>query len=80
MVFKQLCLLFLTDISNTQHLAYNAAESPIRQIETQGDNAPAWVRDCVTHHDFLDYAMRVHELGVFEHKPYSKIEYNVVEV
>ena len=52
----------------------------IEEIETQGDNAPAWVRDCVTHHDFLDYAMRVHKLGVFEHKPYRKIEYNVVEV
>ena len=50
------------------------------EIETQGDNAPEWVRDCMNHHGFLEYAMNVHKLGVFEHKPYQRIEYNEIEL
>lgn len=44
-------------------------------IDTQGDNAPAWVRDCLNHHNFLEYAMTGHGQGVFERKPYKRIEY-----
>ncbi|MBW7995121.1 MAG: DUF362 domain-containing protein [Candidatus Glassbacteria bacterium] len=50
------------------------------EIDTQGDNAPAWVRDCLNHHYFLEYAMTEHGLGVFERKPYKRIEYKVVEI
>ena len=52
----------------------------IDEIEAQKDNAPGWVRDCVTHHAFLDYAMKQHVLGVFEHKPYKQIDYRVIEI
>lgn len=52
----------------------------IEEIETQGNNAPAWVRDCVNHHYFLEHAMKVHKLGVFEHKPYKLIDYREIEV
>jgi uncharacterized protein (DUF362 family) len=50
------------------------------EIESQGDNAPEWVRDCMNHHGFLEYAMNVHKLGVFERKPYKLIEYNEIEL
>ena len=49
-----------------------------REIETQGDNAPQWVRDCVKNHDFLEYAMSYYGLGVHEHHPYQKIDYREI--
>jgi uncharacterized protein (DUF362 family) len=49
------------------------------EVKNQGNNAPAWVRDCLNHHNFLQYAMDVHKLGIFEHKPYKLIDYRVVE-
>jgi hypothetical protein len=50
----------------------------IMEIETQGDNAPQWVRDCVKNHDFLEYAMDHYGLGVHEHSPYQKIDYREI--
>lgn len=52
----------------------------IAEIEIQGDQASKWVRDCVTHHDFLEYAMNHHQLGIHEHKPYKRIDYREIEV
>ena len=52
----------------------------IAEIDAQGDNAPQWVKDCVKHHDFLEYAMSKHRLGIHEHRPYHRIDYRVVEV
>ena len=49
------------------------------EVKIQGDNAPEWVRDCLNHHYFLQYAMEFHKLGIFEHKPYKLIDYRVVE-
>jgi len=49
------------------------------EIQAQGDQAPEWVRECVTHNSFLEYAMTFHSLGIFEHKPYQRIDYRVVE-
>jgi uncharacterized protein (DUF362 family) len=49
------------------------------EVKTQGNNAPAWVRDCLNHHYFLQYAMDFHKLGIFEHKPYKLIDYRVIE-
>lgn len=51
----------------------------IAEIDVQGDNAPEWVQDCVTHHDFLAYAMDHHSLGVHEHRPYKQIDYREIE-
>jgi len=51
----------------------------IDEIATQGDAATSYVRDCVTHHAFLQYAMDHHRLGVFEHKPYERIDYAAFE-
>ncbi len=51
----------------------------IEEIATQGAAATSYVRDCVTHINFLEYAMTHHGLGVHEHKPYRKIEYLTVE-
>ena len=51
----------------------------IEEIATQGAAATSYVRDCVTHHGFLAYAMTEHGLGIFEHKPYKRIEYFTVE-
>jgi len=50
----------------------------IGEIETQGDNAPQWVRDCVRNHDFLEYAMGYHRLGIHEHRPYKQIDYREI--
>jgi hypothetical protein len=50
------------------------------EIETQGNNAPAWVRDCMNHTAFLGYAMEAHKLGVHEHKPYKRIDYREIEL
>jgi hypothetical protein len=51
----------------------------IEEIATQGAAATSYVRDCVTHHGFLEYAMNHHGLGIFEHKPYKRIDYVTVE-
>ena len=51
----------------------------IEVIKTQGEAASSYVRDCVTHHGFLEYAMTHHELGIFERKPFKRIEYVRVE-
>jgi hypothetical protein len=51
----------------------------IDEIATQGAAATSYVRDCVTHHAFLEYAMTHHGLGIFEHKPYKRIDYVTVE-
>ncbi len=51
----------------------------IEEIATQGAAATSYVRDCVTHINFLEYAMTHHGLGVFEHKPYKRIGYRVFE-
>ena len=51
----------------------------VDEIATQGAAATSYVRDCVTHINFLDYAMKHHGLGVHERKPYRQIEYRVVE-
>ena len=48
-------------------------------IATQGALATSYVRDCVTHIDFLDYAMKHHGLGIHERKPYRRIEYRALE-
>jgi uncharacterized protein (DUF362 family) len=50
-----------------------------QEVNSQGNDAPAWVRDCLNHHYFLQYAMEFHKLGIFEHKPYKLIDYRVVE-
>ena len=47
----------------------------IDEILAQGKAAPRWVRDCVEHHTFLQFAMEDHKLGMHEHKPYREIEY-----
>ncbi len=49
-----------------------------KEIETQGDNAPQWVRDCVKNHDFLEYAMEHYGLGIHEHRPYKLIDYREI--
>ncbi len=50
------------------------------EVQAQGDNASSYVRDCLNHHAFLGYAMTVHGLGVFERKPYSRIDYRLLEI
>jgi hypothetical protein len=52
----------------------------IPEIDAQGEPAPRWVRDCVTRHDFLEYAMDHHGLGVHEHTPYARIDYRQIEI
>jgi Domain of unknown function (DUF362) len=49
------------------------------EIEARGDRVPDWVRDCVNHHEFLEYAMDHHNLGIHEHKPYKRIDYRTME-
>jgi hypothetical protein len=51
----------------------------VAEIATQGAAATSYVRDCVTHIDFLRYAMTHHGLGIHERRPYRKIDYRVVE-
>ena len=51
----------------------------IEEVEAQGDKASKRLRDSVTHHSFLEYAMNVHKLGIFEHKPYKRIDYRITE-
>lgn len=51
----------------------------IAELEMQGDAAPRWVREGVTHTAFLDYAMKGLQLGVHEHAPYRRIDYLEVE-
>jgi len=51
----------------------------IEEIATQGAAATSYVRDCVTHINFLEYAMTHHGLGVHERKPYKRIDYVTVE-
>ena len=50
------------------------------EVETQGNNASSYVRDCLNHHDFLGYAMNELKLGVFERKPYKMIDYREIEL
>lgn len=50
------------------------------EVDAQGENAPAWVREAVKNHEFLQYAMDYHKLGVHEHKPFLKIKYRSVEM
>lgn len=49
------------------------------EVAAQGDAAPGWVRDAVTKHGFLQYAMEHHALGIHEHKPFMRIDYRVIE-
>ena len=49
------------------------------EVDTQEHNAPMWVREAVKNHGFLHYAMNYHELGIHEHKPFSKIDYRQIE-
>ncbi len=49
------------------------------EVGAQGGNAPAWVREAVTKHQFLHYAMEHHRLGIHEHKPFSRIDYRQIE-
>ncbi|MCL5742872.1 MAG: DUF362 domain-containing protein [Acidobacteria bacterium] len=51
----------------------------VEEIGTQGAAATSYVRDCVTHIHFLEYAMKHHGLGVFERRPYRRIQYSVLE-
>lgn len=50
------------------------------EVHSQGENAPAWVREAVGNHEFLQYAMEYHKLGIHEHKPFRKIRYRFVEM
>jgi hypothetical protein len=49
------------------------------EVGAQGENAPGWVREAVTKHQFLHYAMEHHRLGIHEHKPFSRIDYRQIE-
>ena len=50
------------------------------EIKAQGENAPEWLTDSVTHHGFLQYAMDEFGLGIHEHSPYNRIEYRAFQV
>ena len=50
------------------------------EVHAQGENAPAWVREAVGDHEFLQYAMDYHRLGIHEHKPFVKIKYRSIEM
>lgn len=51
----------------------------IEEIKAQGDNAPKWLKDSMSHHEFLHYAMDIHKLGIHEHLPYKRIDYRIFE-
>jgi hypothetical protein len=51
----------------------------IEEVKAQGDKAPKWLKDSTDHHEFLHYAMDVHRLGIHEHPPYKRIDYQVIE-
>jgi hypothetical protein len=50
------------------------------EVHAQRENAPAWVREAVGNHGFLQYAMDYHKLGIHEHKPFLKIQYRSIEM
>jgi hypothetical protein len=50
------------------------------EVNVQGDNAPAWVREAVKKHHFLHHAMDYLNLGVHEHKPFRRIEYRELSI
>ena len=50
------------------------------EVHAQGENAPAWVREAIRDHEFLQYAMDYHRLGIHEHKPFLKIKYRSIEM
>ena len=50
------------------------------EVHAQGESAPAWVRKAVGDHEFLQYAMDYHKLGIHEHKPFVRIKYRSIEM
>ena len=49
------------------------------EVNSQGDNAPAWVQESVKKHHFLHYAMGYHRLGTHEHMPFKDITYRQIK-
>ncbi len=50
------------------------------EVAAQGAAAEPWVRNAVTTHQFLHYAMDHHRLGIHEHKPFRRIRYREIEL
>jgi hypothetical protein len=48
------------------------------EVTLRGDTVDAWVRTAITDHDFLQYAMDYHRLGIHEHEPFNRIDYRQV--
>lgn len=49
------------------------------EVNSQGENAPKWVREAVHKHHFLHYAMEYHRLGTHEHMPFKDINYRQIK-
>ncbi len=49
------------------------------EISARGDEVEQWVKDRVTNHQFLHYAMNTLNLGIHEHKPFQQIDYREIE-
>ncbi len=45
------------------------------EVKIRGEHVDEWVREAVENHHFLHIAMSYHQLGIHEHKPFSKINY-----
>ncbi len=50
------------------------------EAEAQGEDAPQWLHEGLANHDFLQYAMEVHGLGIHEHAPYERIDYRTLSL
>ena len=49
------------------------------EVDSQGDDAPTWVREAVKKHHFLHHAMEYHRLGTHEHMPFKDIKYRQIK-
>jgi hypothetical protein len=49
------------------------------EVNSQGDDAPTWVREAVKKHHFLHHAMIYHRLGTHEHMPFKEIKYRQIK-
>jgi len=51
----------------------------IDEVAVRGDEVEKWVREAVNNHDFLKYAMDSLQLGIHEHKPFTRIDFSQIE-
>lgn len=52
----------------------------IDEVNERGASVDDWVRRAVTNHDFLQFAMDYHGLGIHEHAPFKQIDYRRIVV